>query len=97
MEDLERGRERKEEEGDERDEGKNENNVSDLGTLIWSVTNREVRENALFVWPKMIGVKMWVPRYGPIAQCFKHKGTFILMYIIIQHHFHKLGKIIYQN
>ena len=45
-----------------------------------------------FVWPKMIVVKMWVPKYGPIAQCFKHIGTFIPMYIIIQHYIHKLEK-----
>ena len=47
----------------------------------WSVKSEE-RECVLFV-SKMIVVKMWVPRYGPIAQCFKHKCTFILMYIII--------------
>ena len=68
----------------------------ELGPL-WPVTYREERENAIFVWTKIIVVKMWVPRYGTIAQCFKHKGTFILMYITIQHHFHRLGKIIYQN
>ena len=60
---------------------------------IWPATYRGERKVAfLFVWPKMKVVKMWVPMYGPIAQCFKHKGTFILKYIIIQHHFHKLGK-----
>ena len=59
---------------------------------------KERREKCyVFVWPKMIVVRMWVPRYGPIAQCFKHKGTFILMYIIIKYHFLTLGKIIYQN
>ena len=70
--------------------------VGDLGPL-WPATYREERENVLFLWSKMIVVKMWVPKYGPIAQCFKHNGTFILMYIIMHHHFHKLEKIIYQN
>ena len=28
----------------------------------------EERECKLFMWPKMIVVKMWVPKYGPIAQ-----------------------------
>ena len=87
---------REEEKGEEEEDERNggvENNVSgELGPL-WPVTYREERENALFVWPKIIVVKMWVPRYSPIAQCFKHKGTFILKYIIIQHHFHKLGKM----
>ena len=66
-------------------------------SLIWPVTYRGERNVALFVWPKIIVVKMWVPRYGPIAQCFKHKGTFALMYIIMHHHFYKLEKIIYKN
>ena len=66
--------------------------------LIWPATYRKERENVIyFVWSKMLVGRMWVPRYDPIAQCFKHEGTFILMYIIKQHHFHKLLKIIYQN
>ena len=56
------------------------------------------REKVLyFVWPKMIVVKMWVPKYGPIAQCFKHVGTLIPRYTIIKCHFLTLGKIIYQK
>ena len=35
--------------------------------------------------------------YGPIAESIKHIGTFISLYTIIQHHFHKLRKIIYQK
>ena len=38
--------------------------------LMASYTSEE-RESELFVWPKMIVVKMWVPKCGPIAQCFK--------------------------
>ena len=45
----------------------------------------------------MIVVKMWVPKYGPIAQCFKHVGTFIPRYTIIKYHFLTLGKIIYKK
>ena len=56
--------------------------------LIWPVIKGGERKCCIFVWPKMIVVKMWVLRYGPIAQSFKHIGTFIPRYIIIEYHFH---------
>ena len=61
------------------------------------ISEERERERILFVWPKMIVGKMWVPRYGPIAQCFKHIGIFILRYTIIKYNFLTFGKTICQK
>ena len=58
---------------------------------------REDTERVIFVWPKIIVDKMWVSRYGPIAQCFKYVGTFTPRYTLIKYNFLTFGKIIYQN
>ena len=68
-----------------------------MNPSLWSVIISEERDSELFVWPKMIVVKMWVLRYGPIAQCFKHICIIIPRYIIIIYRFLTFGKIIHQK
>ena len=65
--------------------------------MVGYISEERERERALFVWPRMIVINMWVPRYGPIVQYFKHVGTFMPRYTIIKYHFLILGKIIYQK
>ena len=60
---------------------------------------REEREREqLYLWSQFVSwKKMWVPKHGPIAQCFNYIGIIIPRYTIINFHFLTLGKIIYQK
>ena len=63
----------------------NENNVRGLEPLFGRPLLARRECVLYFVWSKMIVVKMWIPKYGLIAQSFKHIGTLIPMYTIVQH------------
>ena len=62
----------------------NKYNVKEGIPLVAGYKRDERESVAIFVWPKMIVGKIWVPKYGPIAQYFKFIGTFIPKYTIIK-------------